>query len=131
MKTAYPPSISPNLRVPLSYDYLWKGLFVDLMLSMASASIWLRMTDAELGVHLTRLHDWVVSDENGDRYAIEWLCLQGRPPTAGAIRAALKAAVPLPTSYWVALARPPAQDEEPFDPITAALDELIDADERW
>jgi hypothetical protein len=128
-------SLSPSraLSIPLFYDHTWRGIFVDFLLTMDSAANWLRMSDAALNAELARLYAWVSSDDHGDRYAIEWLVgIMNRPPSINAIRAALKAIVPIPEGYW-ARARAGADVDlvEAFDPVAAALDEMPDDDERW
>jgi hypothetical protein len=125
---------SPRHSVPLFYDHAWRGIFVDLLVAMDSAPVWLRMSDAELGTELARLYSWIASDANSDRAAIEWICgFVGKPPSVQAVRSALKAIVPVPGTYWSSLAK--VKDElerkEPFDYVAAALDEMPDADERW
>jgi hypothetical protein len=126
--------VRPSDALLMHTDHEYVGCFIDRLLAEDRADVWLRMSDYELTDAISLVHKRVFSKRDPKFAAHKKLFGKTKPPpSAVAVRHALKVTIPLPDVYWFRLhqARAAATRAEQLDPVQSMLDEVEDWDERW
>jgi hypothetical protein len=126
--------VRPSGASLMHTDHEYVGCFIDRLLAEDRADVWLRMSDYELANAISLLHKRVFSKRDPKFAAHKKLFGKTKPPpSAVAVRRALKVTIPLPDIYWLRQqqAHTAATRAEQLDPLQSILDEVEDPDERW